>query len=277
MLDAILTKSVISPDAELNRAKDKPVDLAQSARFLADYSAHLLGVGATTMRLEMNVNRMARAWGFEVDLFTLPRHIHLTLREISSAQTYSVTVAVPPVPIDFAVNTRLSNLSWKVADGKVDYDRAVALYNRIVRVRPQNHTFLLLAVAVANASFCRLFGGDFMAMIIVGIATFCGFFLKLTLLSHKLDIRFVVLVCAAVSSILAGGDYLFGLSGTPALAVGTSILYLVPGIPFINSFSDLFNRHYICAFSRFLDAVVLTACLSLGLCIGMALMKIGMF
>ena len=238
----------------------------------------LLGCGATTMRLEMNVNRMALAWGYAVDLFTLPRHIHLTLTSLADRNnSVALTVVVPPVPINFAVNTRLSNLSWKVADGKVNFDRAVRLYNRIVRCRPQSHTLLMLAVAAANASFCRLFGGDAVAMLIVAVATFCGYFLKLTMLRHHIDARMVVMTCAAVSSILAGGDYLFGLSSTPALAVGTSILYLVPGIPFINSFSELFNRHYICAFSRFLDAVVITACLSVGLCVGMALMKIGMF
>ena len=70
---------------------------------------------------------------------------------------------------------------------------------------------------------------------------------------------------------------LFGLGSTPGIAIGSSVLYLVPGIPFLNSFSDLLNHHYICAFSRFMDAVVLTCCLSLGLCAGMAMMQVGMF
>ena len=229
------------------------------------------------MRLEKNIDRMARAWGYQADLFTLPRHIHLTIRSDDSLDALTINVPVPPVPINFAVNTSLSNLSWKVADGKVSFYTAEALFRRVTRISPQRHTLLMLAVAAANAAFCRLFGGDAVAMLIVAVATFCGYFLKLTMLRHHFDVRLVVLTCAAVSSILAGGDFLFSLSSTPAIAVGTSILYLVPGIPFINSFSDLFNRHYICAFSRFLDAVVLTACLSLGLCIGMALMKIGMF
>ena len=61
------------------------------------------------------------------------------------------------------------------------------------------------------------------------------------------------------------------------MALGTSILYLVPGIPFLNSFSDMICRHYVCALGRFMDAVILTCCLSAGLCAGMALMDAGMF
>ncbi|MDE6344424.1 MAG: threonine/serine exporter family protein, partial [Muribaculaceae bacterium] len=63
----------------------------------------------------------------------------------------------------------------------------------------------------------------------------------------------------------------------PSIALGTSVLYLVPGIPFLNSFSDMIYRHYFCAFCRFTDAVVLTCCLSIGLCAGMMLMNVGMF
>ena len=276
-MDATLTNSSFPATAATTTDCSERPDARALAEFLADYSAYLLGCGATTMRLEKNIERMARVWDCEADLFTLPRHIHLTVRCKRSREPIIINVAVPAVPINFAINTSLSNLSWKVADGKVTFHDAVALFRRITHVRPQNHALLMLAVAAANASFCRLFGGDALAMLIVAVATFCGYFLKLTLVRHHIDIRLVVLTCAAVSSILAAGDFLFGLSGTPELAVGTSILYLVPGIPFINSFSDLFNRHYICAFSRFLDAVVLTACLSLGLCIGMALMKVSMF
>ncbi len=84
-------------------------------------------------------------------------------------------------------------------------------------------------------------------------------------------------MCAFVSSVIGASASLFGLGNTPEIAVGTSVLYLVPGIPFLNSFSDLLAGHYICAFSRMTHAVVLTCCLSLGLCGGLMLMGIGMF
>ena len=96
-------------------------------------------------------------------------------------------------------------------------------------------------------------------------------------IERGIDIRAVFIICALVSSILGATGILFPYGSTPYIAVATSVLYLVPGIPFLNSFSDLLHRHYICAFSRFADAVILTGCLSAGLCGGMLLMKIGMF
>ncbi len=36
-------------------------------------------------------------------------------------------------------------------------------------------------------------------------------------------------------------------------------------------------RYYICSMSRFFDAVVITGCLSIGLCAAMFMMNAGMF
>ncbi|MDE6831420.1 MAG: threonine/serine exporter family protein, partial [Muribaculaceae bacterium] len=170
-----------------------------------------------------------------------------------------------------------STMSWEIADGRLSIADAYNQLDSIVRSDSQNPWLLLLLVALANASFCRLFGGDFIAMGVVAIATAAGYFMKINLMRRHVDIRIIMIVCAFVSTVIGATDYLFGLGSTPMLAVGTSVLYLVPGIPFLNSFSDMLYRHYICAFSRFMDAVVLTGCLSIGLCLGLWLMRIGMF
>ena len=41
------------------------------------------------------------------------------------------------------------------------------------------------------------------------------------------------------------------------MAIATSVLYLVPGIAFLNAFNDMIDGHYVCFFSRLMDAIVL--------------------
>lgn len=97
------------------------------------------------------------------------------------------------------------------------------------------------------------------------------------MMADRRDIRLVFLCCAFFSAAICAGAHIFEWGSTPEIALGTSVLYLIPGVPYINSVSDLLACHYLCAFSRFVDALVLTACLSVGLCAGMYLLGLRMF
>lgn len=247
--------------------------------FLAHYSATLLGCGATCIRLTKNVERIAASFGYRAEITIMPRHVHLSVTDSQGTDVVTAIESVPQTGISFALNTELSRLSWKTADSRLSLEECSRQFDDIVRYADSRHsrTAELLLASAANASFCRLFGGDAIAMAVVLVATMAGYYIKQLMLSRRIDLRLTVTVCAFVSSVISAADSLFSLGTTPAIALGTSVLYLVPGIPFLNSFSDLLYRHYICAFSRFVDAVVLTCCLSAGLCAGMVAMNSGTF
>lgn len=250
----------------------------EALAFLADYVSWLLGCGATCMRLEKNVGRMAASLGLSADISILPGHINMSLHDGSGAACVTTVTTVKRIPVSFDMNTQLSELSWQLADGQIDFGGARRRLEEIKAAAGSGRSpAVLCAVALANAAFCRLFGGDWAAMCVVAVATAAGFWLRDFMLGHRCDNRVVWTVCAFVSAVIACAGLLFGLGDTPAIALGTSVLYLVPGIPFINSFSDMLNRHYICALSRLTDALILTCCLSAGLCAAMMLMHVGMY
>lgn len=254
---------------------DEPPSPREVRDFLADYASLLFASGATCIRMEKNISRIAASLGTTAEFSILPRHIHLTVGTDDDAVTSVVTIK--DLPISFAKITSLSRLSWDMADRRIDFGCAVRTLRVISETPPTPPWTLLLLVSLANASFCRLFGGDLTAMAIVFVATFAGFMLKQTLVEKHVDFRLTTAACAFVSSVLASADFLFSLGTTPELSVGTSVLYLVPGIPFINSFCDMIDRHYLCSFGRMINAVVILVCLSVGLCCGMAAMGVGMF
>ncbi len=245
--------------------------------FLAEYASWLAGCGATCIRLEKNVGRIAATFGMSVEIAVMPRHIHLSVWDAAHTEVVTAISSAKAIPISFDINTRLSRLSWDIADRHCDFAGAVRQLQEITRPGRQNKCLLIVAVSLANAAFCRLFGGDWPAMTVVGLATAAGFWLKGEMLGRHCDLRLTVFVCAFVSAVLSAAAMLFSLGTTPLTAIATSVLYLVPGIHFLNSFSDLIYRHYICSISRFFDAAVITCCLSAGLCAAMLLMRAGMF
>lgn len=279
----ILKRSSSSPisDKPISALEEVYQEACGEARslciFLTQYGALLLGCGSTCIRLEKNINRIAKAFGMEAEIYIMPRHLQLSVWEKEHTATVSALEAVAPVGINFEMNTRLSELSWEIADGRITFQEALNKFAEIKKGTKRNPYILLLLVALANASFCRLFGGDLMAMATVALATAIGFQAKTTMLSWRSDLRAVVFLCSLLSAFIAGLGVWLSIGDVPRIAVATSVLYLVPGIPFINSFSDMINRHYICAFGRFMDAVVLTCCLSAGLVVAMKLMGLSMF
>lgn len=239
---------------------------------LSEYAAWQLGSGSTCIRLERNIKRMASAFGCTAVMTILPRHIHLTVYHTGSSDSYTYICSTNSVPINFEINTRLSELSWAIADRKVDFDAAKSQFDRIIRTPTADKWFVLFVVSLANAAFCRIFSGDWYAVSVVFLSTLAGYYLKQFLCEHKVDLRITFILCAFVSSVIAAATSLFGFGSTPDIAVGTSVLYLIPGIPFLNSFSDMLAGHYICFFCRFTHALILTCSLSIGLYCSLVMM-----
>lgn len=241
--------------------------------FLSDYAARLLGCGATCIRVDKNVRRMAEAWEVEAELTVLPANVLLTVSDREHSHSYTCNARVRSAAISFFLNTGLSKLSWNVVEEGIDVATATERMNALGNGHATHPAAMLVLTAAANASFCRLFGGDAPSMLIVFLATLAGFGLKQVMLADKADFRLTTLASAFFSSVIGSAGYVFGIGETPELALGTSVLYLIPGIPYINSVSDLLDGHYLCSFSRFMHAAVLTVCISLGLCGGLLLMS----
>ena len=245
-------------------------------RFLTAYADLLFSSGSTCIRLEKNARRIASAASMEADVMILPHHIQVRVTD-SHGGTFNSMTDIKERPNSFVINTELSRLSWDIADGTTSIAEACGRMEEISHTNRVTNWVELLLVSLANASFCRLFGGDASAMAIVFIATAAGYAIKQFMMQRQIDYRVVAMTCAFVSAVLASADSMFAIGATPQIAIGTSVLYLVPGIPFINSFCDMLDRHYICAFGRLMNAIVTTACLSVGLCLAMMVMHIGMF
>lgn len=246
------------------------------ARFFAEYASWMLGCGATCARITKNMERMAATASMTVDLIILPSHVMVTVTDTGSPEGEACchSHSIAKVAVSYDLITRLSKLSWDVAEHRISLHEARWVFRRMIHTPGYNRWGVMLLVALANASFCRLFGGDIAAMTIVALATAAGYSLKLMLLERHLDMKPVFIFCSFLSVVIAGIAGKIAATAAPEIAIGTSVLYLIPGIPYINSVNDLIDGHYICAYSRFVSALLLTACIALGLTAGLLCLHI---
>lgn len=246
-------------------------------KFLANYAATLLKCGATTVRIEKNVCRIAEAYGLKAEVSIYPRHVEVILINSDNGSNITESEAICEWGVNYLIVAALSKLSWNCHDRHPDPKAIIRQYRSIIRPRIIQPYAVNMLTASANASFCRLFEGDNISMAIVFVATACGFYVK-TALREKwhIDARVNIFIAGCVSAILSCSGYVFKWGTTPDVALATSVLYLVPGIHYLNAASDIINSHYICAVCRFIHAGIITICLSAGLYAAMMLMNIGL-
>ena len=219
--------------------------IQELSNFLLDYATTLMAVGSHTSRIVKNVTRIAESFGFGVDMTIFQRNITMTVKhseDYSIRRTY--VRRIPAMALNFRTISDLSALSWEAYDHHPGLHELQLRFNTIVNTPRMSRWMVLLLVACANAAFCRLFGGDPIAMGLVWIATLAGFFIRQELTKLQLNHMVIFIICSFIAS---------------------SVLFLIPGVPLINSILDILEGHVLVGLSRTINATILIICIALGL------------
>jgi uncharacterized membrane protein YjjP (DUF1212 family) len=241
----------------------KKENLLDVGEFIAEYASHLMGCGVHTSRVIRNSKRIGESFGYVVKISMFQKSMILNLQDEQTHENFSEVVETPSLPINFEHNSELSALSWETYDNHLTLDTLKEKYQQIIS-KPVLPPFLLLAlVSCANASFCRLFGGDRYSAGIVFLATAIAFFLKQRMSLTSLNHYIIFIVSAFVASLCASTSLLFNTTSDIALA--TSVLFLVPGVPLINGVIDVVEGHTLTGFARLTQAALLIVCIAIGM------------
>lgn len=246
--------------------------LSEIGGFLTEYATHMMSCGVHSSRVIRSAKRIGATWGCEVRISIFQRSLIMSVvRDEGSGESFSKVSEIPSHPISFEHNARLSALSWETYDEHLPLGVVRAKYQEVLAAPMMNPLFVLILVGFANASFCRLFGGDWQSMGIVFSATLCGMFLKQQLMKRGLNHYLVFIVSAFVASLCASISVIFEI--TSEIAIATSVLYLVPGVPLINGVIDVVEGHVATGISRLVSAWLLIGCIAIGLSLTILIMK----
>lgn len=245
--------------------------LLSVAEFIAEYSAHLMGCGVHTSRVIRNSKRIGESFGFMVKTSVFQKNIILTLLDDTTHERYNEVIDIPAHPISFEHNSELSALSWEAYDEHLSLTELRDKYRKIIAAPRINPLFVLLLASFANASFCKLFGGDLCSMAIVFSATLSGLFLKQQLQTARINHYLIFIASAFVASLCASTALIFDT--TSEIALATSVLFLVPGVPLINGVIDVVEGYILTGFARLTEAALLVVSIAVGLSFTLLLVK----
>jgi uncharacterized membrane protein YjjP (DUF1212 family) len=256
----------------MSDSEEKSV-LKETAEFISEYIATLLGSGVHTSRVVRNSRRIAESLGIGIQISVFHRTVILNMQK--GERQYSKIVDIPALPINFRYNSKLSALSWEAHDERLSLAAIRERFERILSESSLNPLVVMLMAAAANASFCQLFGGDWLSTLIVFGATLAGFSLRRVLQKRGTEFHITTICTSFVSSLIASTALLLN-TATADIAITTSVLFQTPGVLLIHGVIDIVEGYILGGFVRLTKAMLIIFCIAVGLSFTLWIVKNGL-
>jgi uncharacterized membrane protein YjjP (DUF1212 family) len=232
---------------------------------LLEIGSLLIVSGANTERVKITINRIAKAFECGSDLMITNHALMITLRYEDQIKTFTSVKWVPNMHLNFNLISDISTMSWKIVEEKWSVERINNELKGLNRKSLYPRAAVLFLVALAGASFCRLFGGGLTEMILCFLGTFLGLYVRQETVKLKFNFYLCIFFAALASSFLVGAYSFFNPNKEFIHALSTSVLFLIPGVPMINSFSDFIDGNTLNGTTRGVGVLVIAFAIALGL------------
>jgi len=240
------------------------VNTKELGEILLDVAELLMNYGASSNRIRLTVSRISESYGYQSNLLIINTAITIFLNKSDEEIYNSLRRASPPM-VNFRIVSGISRMSWSVAESIWTLDQIRAELKRLKSLPHYNRWLVLSLVSLAGASFCRIFEGNALEMAVAFVATFVGLFVRQELIKHKLMLYVTIYIAAFAASFVAGAAAKFFPQSSMEHAFAASVLFLIPGVPLINSSSDVLDGNILTGLSRGINALIIGFAISLGI------------
>lgn len=245
-----------------------PAEIDKVADLLLDVGTLLLSSGAHNGRINRNLGRLADTWGYSMEMFSPFTGLLVSIKSKKNPQDQVTRFKrCRSNNVHFEIISEVSLFSWKVFDENLPVEVAEQEFNRIKEIPGYPRHVVLIGVGVACASLCMVAGGNWIDSLVAFIASVVGLFVRQEFGKHQFNVFIAVSCGAFITSMIAGINILYHIGESPEKALATSVLYLVPGVPLINTIIDLIEGYIPSSIARSMFAAFLLIAIALGMSI----------
>lgn len=263
---------------ENNHHKTENININEMAAFILDTGVFLMSSGAHSGRVWRNCKRMASYWGFRISINPTYTGMLLTVwSEDNPENAVTRYRTTPPSKIHLDVLSQISHLSWRVTDGDICFEDARRELGRIESKAHYTYWLIALAVGLSCGLLTLLAGGNHFDLLLAFAGASMGSLVRYFILKKEFNNFLSVIIAAFVSSFIAGLDTIFNVGSMPEMALATSVLYLIPGVPLLNSVIDLLEGYFSASLARSLFSASSLLCIAIGMTLTIMILGISNF
>lgn len=248
------------------------------ANLVLDMATYLLASGAHCGRVNRNINRIANVWNFDVHLQLTFKGVLTTVIDRNNPENVVTRYREAPThSIHLNVLSEVSALSWRVHDDKLGIEEVEKQYSKIKELKSYNTLTVSIAIAFSCAGLCLFSSGDYLNALVAFIAAFLGFLVRSFMAKEKFNAIIHISAAAFVTTLITTLGTKFGIGGHPEAAIATAVLYLIPGVPLINSVIDLIEGYITSSINRMLFSGFVLLCIAAGMTLCITLIGLNYF
>jgi len=203
--------------------------------------------------------------GYQSELMITHRALMLTITDESGEHLFSRIKRTSPHGVNFKLVSGLSHMSWNISEGDWTLDAIKAELDRLKSLAHYPRWLILLAIGFADFSFCRLWDGGIIEMLVAFVATVFGLYVRQETSKRNYNPYICIYLASLVASLISGTAEYFNIGTKPEIAFSTSVLFLVPGIPLINSITDLIDGNILNGIVRGINGLIIAFAIALGI------------
>jgi uncharacterized membrane protein YjjP (DUF1212 family) len=249
-------------------------ELLKATDLLLEISSLLMVSGANTIRVNLTIDRFADCLNLKSSSFISHKSIVMTLYKEDSNESCTRVKNIPNQAIDFNIISAISKVSWDTLNHNWTIEQIADEIHKINKKKRYPKLFVLVAVSLAGAGFCNIFKGDHLNMLVAFMSTFIGLLVFQLMHRKKFNVYIRIFLASFIASLIAGFGVKYNIGAHPQSALATSILFLVPGVALINSYTDLLDNHIINGLVRFTTGLMTVLAIALGLFITMLIFQL---
>ncbi len=249
------------------------IDVRVFGSLLLDIGIALLRAGASGRRIKDTVTRIAAAYRCSLHLDLGPKYISISLDQ-SSHPVFNGTRSTSSYGVNFKVISAINRLGESVSKQQWSLNDIRKELDRIVHLPHYPGIIILFTVSIAGAAFCHTFGGEPAEVGVTFGATFGGLFVKQELLKKSTNPYLCTFISASVAALFTGLFYITSTGIHLEHAYATCALFLIPGVPLLNSIIDLIDGNILYGLERGVNAMMHAFAIALGLSIALLIYNV---
>lgn len=250
----------------------------EMANFILDVGLFLMASGAHSGRVRRNCSRIAQHWGFSMNINpTFTGMLVSVWDESDRDNAVTLYKTSPSNVIHFEILTLISRLSWSIADGDVSFDQARRELDNIKSRQHYRYWVIALAVGISCACLCMLAGGNWVDASFAFVGAAVGSAVRYVISKNRFNAFLSIIIASFITTMIVGMDTIWGLGASPELTLATAVLYLIPGVPLINSVIDLLEGYFSASVSRSMFAASCLLSIAVGMTLSIMVLGINNF